>query len=131
MKRRYSILFALAVISMVGWSWHTSATGQSLWALDMGRVGLIAAVVASGLALLAGTQKRWPTIIVATGALLGTGQVPVHGRFSPSGLVSDNGTGALLVLFASIATLTAALLVAFMERPVVRREAPRAHVRRR
>jgi hypothetical protein len=112
MKRRYTVLFALSVIAMIGWSWHATTSGTSVWSMiDVGLFGLITATFVAGLSTMTGTNGRGPLIWIFFGSLLGAGQVPTDGE------LVIHGIETVMIGIGSIGTFLAALIIALMPPP--------------
>ena len=110
MKRRYTVLFALSVIAMVGWSWHATTSGTSVWSMiDIGLFGLILATFVAGLCTFAGNEERGSLFWIIAGSLLGAGQVPEND--------GGNGVAVALILIGSISTFLASIFIAVMPPP--------------
>lgn len=134
MKRRYTVLFALSLVAMVGWSWHASRGGASVWnMLDTGLVGLIMVVAVAGLATITGTNKRSPLFWILLGSALGAGHVPSEYGFNLNDQFQftrdvDYSVASLLILGGSIATFLAAFVIVLMPPPAEKQDVATARV---
>lgn len=134
MKRRYTVLFALSLVAMVGWSWYASTGGRSVWSMiDAGLFGLIMAAAVSGLATITATNKRSPLFWILLGAVLGAGHVPSEYGFQFTDefqLVNSvaHGPASLLILGGSVATFLAAFVIVLMPPPAEKQDVAAARV---
>jgi len=111
MKRRWAILFWTSLSSLIGMSWLTASTGQTIWeALHIALLGMIAANVVAFIAMCRAIHAKWPAIVAALGAAPMTFQTI---RIWPYvvALVEYFGPSAILLFTGTIATAIVAVWI--------------------
>ena len=122
MKRRWAILFWASLSSLIGMSWLTASTGQSLWeTLHFALVSMIVANVVAFIAMRRAIPAKWPALVAVCGAAPMTFQTI---RIWPYvvALVTYFGPSAVLLFAGTIATAIVAVWILLS--PLARPPAP-------
>lgn len=70
MKRRWTILFFIALSPLIGLSWLASKIGFSMWdTFNLGMLGLLVAAAASCYAAIRAVPTKWPAIVTLVASL--------------------------------------------------------------
>jgi len=122
MKRRYTILFFVALSPLIGWSWLAAQWNTSMWnmANGIGIFGMLAAAVVAGYALVAKRNEKGWAVITAVASLPYAAQMlSLVGNvsFFMDMLGDTAGVAILLISFGTIATLVTAIVVAVLPPP--------------
>ena len=122
MKRRYTILFFLALSPLVGLSWLASTVGFPLWSTrSFGLVGMILAAVIAGVAMVRNANARWPAGVAAVALLPNTvDMLRIVGQVAD--FVKFLGASLVLIVFGSLAAVVTAIVIAVLPVPPPPRE---------
>jgi len=117
MKTRWSVLFCAALATMIGVSWMSQrfGMGMSEW-LGIQLVGMIAAVVVAGWAMITAYPRKWPAAVVLICAAPMGKLVAGVGRHLGEFLAFMGIPGVLLFAGTTV-TLIAAVVVLGMAPP--------------
>lgn len=120
LKRRYTILFFVALSPLIGLSWFAAQYNTSVWMFrSVGMYGLIVAALAAGYALVRRVANKNPAIIAAVGSALLTVQTVPH-FFDYLRFATDLGFPLALAIVGTPATFGTALAIAIMKPPAER-----------
>jgi hypothetical protein len=122
MKRRYTILFFVALSPLIGLSWLATTIGFSMWAMrGIGLFGMILAAIIAGFAMVRNVDVRWPAGVVALVSLPNASEMlRVVGQLGD--LLTLLGASLVLVVVGSLATVASALAIALLPKPPPRAE---------
>jgi len=116
-KRRWTILFFIALSPLIGLSWMASKVGFSLFdTFNIGLFGLMVSAAVAGFAAVRSVPRKWPAIVALVASL------PM---FRDSLRVIDMlgavlkyfGPSFPIVVFGSLATTVTALVMCFLKPP--------------
>lgn len=128
MKRRYTILFFVALSPLIGLSWFAAQYDTSVWMFrSLGMYGLILAAGAAAYALIRRVTTKTPAVVAAVGSALLTLQTVAH-FFDYLRFAADLGFPLALAVIGTPATFVTAVAIAVMKPPVERSSIAAARV---
>ncbi len=121
MKRRYTILFFIALSPLIGMSWLGSTLGFSMWSMHLGTIGMVVGAAAAGYAAFCATTRKWPAVLALVTTLpMLPGDIQALGDLGY--FMETIGLSIVLVFVGSLATAVAALVVTVLPVPPLPRE---------
>jgi hypothetical protein len=129
MKRRWTILFYLALAMLIGMSWLASKFGMGMMQLmNVGLAGAIAAAIVAFVAMVNNIDSKWPAVVVVICSLPFAADAV---RLLPDIVlvVEYFGPSALVVVFGNLATIAFGLAVLIARRPPPQEPPPVAPAR--
>ncbi len=119
MKRRYTVLFFVALSPLIGLSWLAAQWDLSVWSLirGVGMFGMLLAAAAAGYALVTKRNDKLWAIVAAVASV--PNALQMFDVFSALRWLMDDrvGVAILLISLGSIATLATAIVVSVLPPP--------------
>lgn len=117
MKRRYTILFYIALSPLIGLSWLGSRIGVSIWGMfNISLLGMLVAATAAGIAAKLAIQTKSPAIVAGVASIPMALEMLKIGA-SLTRMLDFIGPSLILIVFGSIATFVASWAIAVLAVP--------------
>jgi hypothetical protein len=117
MKRRYTVLFFVALSPLIGLSWFAAQYNTSIWMFrSLGIYGLIVAAIAGLYALVRHSTSKGPAIVAAVASALMTLQTLPH-IAAYLRVALDLGWPLLIAILGTPATFATALAISVLPLP--------------